>query len=82
MDLAAKSWYVHLLRKIQSLTTMPNRCSLAPENDKFSQDIRQLIYGKGRNAYRILFTVLDQQNPPTVRILPIRHASRPPLPDN
>lgn len=61
--------------------TMPNRCPLAPENAKFSQEIRQLIYGSGRNAYRILFTVLDQQNPLVVRILHIRHVSRPPLPD-
>ncbi|MEM8642883.1 MAG: hypothetical protein AAGG51_29310 [Cyanobacteria bacterium P01_G01_bin.54] len=45
---------------------MPKRCPFAPENTKFSQEIRQFIYGKGRNAYRILFTVLDQQNLPTV----------------
>jgi hypothetical protein len=53
---------------------MPKRCPLARENEHFSQDIRQLIYGKGRNSYRILFTVLEGQEVPTVRILHIRHA--------
>jgi hypothetical protein len=60
---------------------MPRRCALAPENAKLSQEIRQLMYGKGKNTYRILFTVLEDQNPAVVRILHIRHAARPPLPD-
>lgn len=76
---AAKAWYGQLLTKISSLTTMPRRCALAPENAKFSQEIRQLVHGKGKNAHRILFTVLDEQNPAVVRILHIRHVARPPL---
>lgn len=31
------------------------------ENEYFSQEIRQLLYGKGRNSYRILFTILEGQ---------------------
>ncbi|MEA5420345.1 type II toxin-antitoxin system RelE/ParE family toxin [Spirulina sp. CCNP1310] len=77
----AKVWYSQLLKTIQSLAIMPNRCTLAPENAKFSQEIWQLIYGKGRNSYRILFTVLNEQNSPVIRILHIRHAARPPLLD-
>lgn len=55
---------------------MPKRCSLARENKYFSQEIRQLIYGRGRNSYRILFTILEEQEIPTVRILYIRHGSQ------
>lgn len=55
---------------------MPRRWAIARENNLFSQEVRQLIYGKGRNTYRILFTVLDDQPTPTVRILPIRNASQ------
>ena len=55
---------------------MPKRCPLARENDYFSQEIRQLVYGKGRNLYRSLFTVLEEQEVPTVRILHIRHATQ------
>jgi plasmid stabilization system protein ParE len=75
----ARQWYSALLKAIASLSQMPKRCSLARENEYFSQEIRQLIYGKGRNSYRILFTVLDDGAVATVRILHVRHASQPTL---
>jgi hypothetical protein len=55
------------------------------ENEYFSQEIRQLLYGRGRNLYRILFTILEGEAVSTVRILHIRHASQQTLgeqPDN
>ncbi|PZD71052.1 hypothetical protein C1752_08255 [Acaryochloris thomasi RCC1774] len=70
----AKRWYTGLLKAIESLSTMPNRCPLARENEYFSQEIRQLLYGRGRNSYRVIFTVLEST--PAVRILHIRHASQ------
>jgi hypothetical protein len=30
------------------------------ENEYFSQEIRQLLYGRGRNSYRVLFTILEE----------------------
>ena len=50
--------------------------SLARENNNFSQEIRQLIYGKGRNSYRVIFTILETQDTAIVRILHIRHGSQ------
>lgn len=44
---------------------MPERCPLAPENDAFEVEIRQLIY----RSHRVLFTVLGSR----VHILHIRH---------
>ena len=73
---AAKEWYSGLLNAIGSLAQMPKRCSLAREDKHFSQEIRQLLYGKGRNMYRVLFTILDDQDPALVRVLHIRHASQ------
>jgi plasmid stabilization system protein ParE len=70
----ASKWYSGLLQAIASLSQMPKRCSLARENEYFSQEIRQLLYGKGRNSYRILFTILEGQEVSTVRILHIRHS--------
>ncbi|XHR82140.1 MAG: type II toxin-antitoxin system RelE/ParE family toxin [Gloeotrichia echinulata GP01] len=55
---------------------MPKRCSLARENDYFSQEIRQIIYGRGRNSYRIIFTILVGEEISTVRVLHIRHAAQ------
>jgi plasmid stabilization system protein ParE len=72
----ASQWYAGLLRLIESLSQMPKRCSLARENDYFSQEMRQIIYGKGRNAYRIIFTILEGKEVSTVRILHIRHAAQ------
>lgn len=69
----AQKWYQGLLQKIESLATMPKRCSLAPENEYFSQEIRQLFYGKGKSLYRILFTVIESKNVSLVRILHIRY---------
>lgn len=55
---------------------MPSRCSLARENDYFRQEIRQVLYGRGRNSYRIIFTILVGQKISTVRVLHIRHAAQ------
>ncbi len=57
----ASKLYAGLLEAIESVSQMPKRCPLARENEYFSQEIRQLIYGRGRNSYRILFTILEQQ---------------------
>lgn len=65
-----------MLEAIESLSQLPKRCPLARENQYFSQEIRQLLYGRGRNSYRILFTVLEEQEGAIVRILHIRHVSR------
>ncbi|MBR8831298.1 MAG: hypothetical protein N5P05_001513 [Chroococcopsis gigantea SAG 12.99] len=72
----AVQWYSGLLQAIDSLSQMPKRCPLARENEYFSQEIRQLLYGRGRNSYRVLFTILEGQYTSTVRILHIRHTLR------
>ena len=70
----ASQWYSGLLEATSSLSQMPKRCPLARENEHFSQELRQLLYGRGRNSYRVIFTILEGQNISTVRILHIRHA--------
>ena len=46
----AMNWYRNICTKIQSLSSFPLRCPLAPENDFFQEEIRHLII----NYYRIL----------------------------
>ncbi|MEM1170627.1 MAG: type II toxin-antitoxin system RelE/ParE family toxin [Cyanobacteria bacterium P01_H01_bin.35] len=70
----AKHWYQKLLKTIESLSEMPKRCPLARENDYFSQEIRQLLYGRGRNSYRVIFTIVESPEISIVRVLHIRHA--------
>ena len=70
----AGRWYQGLLAAYQSLSEFPGRCPLAPENDLFPDvEVRHLLYGRGRGAYRILFCVID---PETVRILHVRSAAQ------
>lgn len=68
----AHQWAVGLMDAINTLKTFPARCALAPENEFFRQEMRQLLYGKGRNIYRIIFTVQDD----AVSILHIRHGAQ------
>ena len=44
----------------------------APENDAFEETIRQLLHGKKRGTYRILFTIKEG----VVELLHVRHAAR------
>ncbi|MGO8673957.1 MAG: type II toxin-antitoxin system RelE/ParE family toxin [Capsulimonadaceae bacterium] len=69
---SAHKWAVGLMDAINSLDMFPARCPLAPESELFRHEIRQLLYGKGRNAYRILFTIQGD----AVSILHIRHGAQ------
>ncbi|CCQ58878.1 MULTISPECIES: type II toxin-antitoxin system RelE/ParE family toxin [Crocosphaera] len=71
----ARSWLEGIYKAIMTLEQMPLRCSVAFENNFFEEEIRQLLYGKGKNTYRILFTVVEQ----TVHILYVRHSAQKPL---
>lgn len=68
----AYQWAVGLMDAINTLKTFPTRCMLAPEDQFFRQEIRQLLYGKGRRVYRILFTILGD----AVSVLHIRHGAQ------
>jgi toxin ParE1/3/4 len=64
----ADLWLQGIFEAIQTLTSFPRRCPLAPESDLFADQIRQLLHGD----YRVLFMVEDHQ----VRILHVRHGAR------
>lgn len=71
----AVTWYHGLLDRIETLTEHPRRCAVARESEEFSREIRQLLYGRRRATYRILFTVREE----TVFVLFIRHGARGPI---
>src|SRR5438874_5169474 len=66
-------WFVALRAAIASLTNLPSRCSLAPENRDVPV-LRQLLYGRRPHVYRILFAIEGE----TVQVLHIRHGRRRP----
>ena len=74
----ASAWYEGLLEAINGLERMPARCPVAPESEDLGITIRQLLYGKKGNAYRILFAIGydDSTGEDVVRIFRIRHSAR------
>jgi plasmid stabilization system protein ParE len=71
----AARWYNGLIQKIDTRRLHPTRCPLAAENDKFDEEIRELLYGRGGkrvHRHRILFTIRED----TIYILYVRHTAR------
>jgi len=72
---AAERWLNGLEDAIQSLGTFPRRCGIAPEGREFPEEIRQLIYGRRRRRYRVLFVIRKR----VVHVLHVRHGARRPM---
>lgn len=63
----ALHWYLTIIKAIESLDQLAERCPSAPENEHVTQDIRHLVIGH----YRVLFSIEDKD----VHILHIRHSA-------
>ena len=70
----AKAWYEGLLEAVFSLEQLPYRCPLAPESEILGREVRQLIYGKKNQTYKIFFEIREEEK--TVRIYRIWHSSK------
>jgi plasmid stabilization system protein ParE len=66
------AWFNGLKKAIASLREMPIRCPLAPENARFSFEVRHLLYGRRPHVYRIVFRVMGE----SVYVLRIRQGHR------
>jgi plasmid stabilization system protein ParE len=73
---AADRWYAGLARALETLARVPRGFVPASESDALGGGVRQIIYGKGGGAYRILYRVIGPEgdNPGLVRVLHVRHA--------
>jgi plasmid stabilization system protein ParE len=69
---AANRWLAGLEKAIERLTVLPRRCGLARESAEFSEEIRQMLYGRRQWKYRVLFVVRDH----VVHVLHVRHGAR------
>src|SRR5262245_19916501 len=72
---AAENWYEGLMTALSSLRQNPKRCPRIFRTDLPASELRQLIYGRRRGRYRVLFT-LDAE---TVTIVRILHGARAPI---
>lgn len=76
---SADEWYAGLGRALERLPYLPRGYPLAPESDALEGEVRQMVYGKGGAAYRVLYRVIEPETPGEagiVRILHVRHAMR------
>jgi plasmid stabilization system protein ParE len=71
----ADRWFRGLMNAIATLQEKPRRCPLAVEHEIFPEEVRQLLYGKSKNVYRVLFAIRDT----TVYVLYVRHSAQSPL---
>ncbi len=53
----AARWLKRFEEALQTLSSNPTRCPLAPENNLVQQPIRQFFFGKQASRYRALFTI-------------------------
>src|SRR5262245_32999910 len=65
-------WLDGIQEAIDSLAIHPERCPLAPESKASRMEVRQLLYGKRRGIYRIVFFIGTDR----VHILSVRHGAR------
>jgi toxin ParE1/3/4 len=66
----ALRWFRGLMGAILSLEELPYRCPVTPEKAQ----LRQLLYGKEPNVYRVIYRILEKRK--RVQVLHIRHGAR------
>jgi len=67
-------WFEALEGAVASLSEMPERCALAPENRAFPFEVRHLLFGRRPHVYRVIFRVMGN----VVYILHVWHGRRKP----
>jgi toxin ParE1/3/4 len=70
---AGAAWLEHLQDALDSLEEFPRRCPLAVESKSFGLQLRHLIYGGSRSAYRIIYQIDELHK--VVGVVTIRHGA-------
>ncbi|NJM77846.1 MAG: type II toxin-antitoxin system RelE/ParE family toxin [Acaryochloridaceae cyanobacterium RU_4_10] len=68
-------WFRSLMNAIAKLQEKPRRCPLVIEHKIFPEEVHQLLHGKSKNLYRVLFAIRDT----TVFVLYVRHHAQAPM---
>jgi toxin ParE1/3/4 len=70
---AAARWFNGLEQAVDTLQSLPHRCSAAPESKKARRKLRHLLYGKKPHIYRVIFEIDEPRK--VVTVLTIRHGA-------
>ncbi len=69
---AGAAWLSSLMARLETLETNPDRCRMVDESEEIGGEIRELLFGKRRGMYRLLFRIERQ----TVQLLRVWHTAR------
>lgn len=69
---AGGRWFAQLMTRLDTLEQHPQRCSMAAESEELGEEIRELLVGRRRYKYRLLFRITVKM----VQILRVWHSSR------
>ncbi|MBM3756303.1 MAG: type II toxin-antitoxin system RelE/ParE family toxin [Acidobacteria bacterium] len=72
-DIQAARWFDRFENTIASLSRLPERCKLAVEANSLRHPIRQLLFGRNADVYRVLFEINKKTS--LVQIITIRHGA-------
>jgi plasmid stabilization system protein ParE len=73
---AAARWFAGLEKAIAKLSSLPERQPLAEDDsERLGITLRELLYGRRRGVYRILFSVEGE----TVTLHYVRHSAHGPI---
>lgn len=72
----AAEWYDGFIAEFERIEANPWYGSLAPENEQFDFELREIHYGSGRRStHRALYRIVEN----TVEVLAIRHHAQGPI---
>jgi len=69
---AGAKWFAQLMAAIDKLEVLPERCAKATEGTDLGLDLREILVGKRRGVYRVIFQIEGR----TVHILRVWHGAR------
>lgn len=75
-SVAAAGWFKKLEESIYTLERFPGRCPRAPESTRAKRPLRNPLYGRKPNVYRIVYEIEEPSS--KVWILTIRHGAMEP----
>jgi plasmid stabilization system protein ParE len=53
-------WLMQTSEALMSLKNFPERCPISRENDAFDIIVRELLFGKKPNIYRVFFSIVEE----------------------
>jgi plasmid stabilization system protein ParE len=75
----AARWHAGLLDAIDSLSEFPRRYRLVSRTARRGHEVRRLLYGRGRNVFRIVYAVIEpthDDDDAVIRVLHVLHGAR------